>query len=143
MKTYILAVLILFSSKCFSQEEIIENMTIIKGITEDKVYETTLERLIKSSYFITHSDKSSKILQCKYILKNKGWFAGKSGDIIHYNILFKNTDNGDTLVYIQANKTKKSKSGSVEVSDYYNDDLGIVTDKKVIDPIFQFIKNGF
>lgn len=142
MKRFLTIVFILFYSVCFSQNRA-ENMIKINGVTEIEAFDKTLERLMQSPYFVEFSDKGSKLLQCKFMLKDKRLLSGKIGDIIHYNILFKNANDGGTLVYIQANLTEKSNSGSSEIKDYYNNDLGITTDRRYIDPLFEFIRNGF
>ena len=143
MTTYITIALMLVYSMCYSQEDNKENVIKISSVTESEAFDKTLERLIESPYFVEFADKESRILQCKFMLKDRRLLAGKIGDIIHYNVLFRSTSDEGTLVYIQANRIEKSKSGSVEVSDYYNDDLGITRDRKFIDPLFEFIKNGF
>lgn len=133
----------LISTVVLAQNATSSNMIQIASSTPLDVYNRTLERLIESPYFLESADKESKLLKCKFVLKDNRMFSGRVGEIIHYNILFKNSNDGSTLVYIQANLTEKSKSGGVEIRDYYNDDLGITTDKKYIDPLFQFIRNGF
>ncbi|MFZ4262111.1 hypothetical protein ACFRAE_08710 [Sphingobacterium sp. HJSM2_6] len=143
MKNLLLLFFVLYFTQLMAQERGENNVIKINNTSELEAFEGTLERLIVSPYFIESVDKNSRLIQCKYLLKDKRIISRKIGDIIHYNILFRNTNDGSTFIYIQANRTEKSRSGGVDVSDHYNDDLGITVDKKYIDSLVQFIIKGF
>lgn len=143
MKKYlILFIAILISHLAAGQEEA-QNTFKLPAINATTVFDTTLKRLMQSPYFVVSADKGSGFIQCKSMLKDGRWLSGNIGNIIHYNLLIQADADKSTIVYIQANNIEKTRSGGTNTRDYYDDDLGISTDKRYIDPLIEFVKNGF
>lgn len=139
MKKYlILFIAILISRLAVGQEET-QNTFKLPAINATTVFDTTLKRLMQSPYFVVSANKEIGLIQCKFRLKDRRWFSDNSSNIIHYNLLIQADIDQSTVVNIQANNIEKKLA-----SEYYREnDLGVSTDKRYLDPLIEFVKNGF
>jgi len=94
---------------------------------------------MQSPYFVVSASKEIGLIQCKFRLKDRRWCSDNSSNIIHYNLLVQADIDQSTVVNIQANNIEKKLA-----SEYYREnDLGVSTDKRYLDPLIEFVKNGF
>lgn len=139
MKKYLILFIAILISRLAAGQEEAQNTFKLPAINATTVFDTTLKRLMQSPYFVVSANKEIGLIQCKFRLKDRRWFSDNSSNIIHYNLLIQADIDQSTVVNIQANNIEKKLA-----SEYYREnDLGVSTDKRYLDPLIEFVKNGF
>lgn len=128
------------TSTTLAQENSKTTILEVASSHQDSIFDRTLSHLILSDFFVVSANKESGFIQCKLVIEDKRWISLKKGDIIHYNLLFTNENKEETKIFIQTNLTTKSIEGTYDNSSYFNNDLGLTTESKYINPLVDKLK---
>lgn len=117
---------------------------IVENLSPDDVFDSTVDFLIDSDYFIKSMDRNAGFIQVKIIDKSKKILSTRRGQRTTFNLVLRPTEVAlTTLISLQANVEELVWNGEVDADMYYYKDEGRVRDSRIYEELLDVLQEYF
>lgn len=143
MKAFKLLLIIFLIGSGIAKAQTNKNYFVdLPSANQDSTFESVLQLIISSDYFVLSADKSSGLIQCKIVIDDSKVFTKLKVDVLEYNLLILDNKSKGTRIYIQANLKQKIRSAKVNDNGVYIDDEGVTKKSKYYEPLIAFLTSN-